>query len=253
MNRQRESTLFAWTRHATAAVDLLFPPTCLYCTAELPQVVSDVLLCGECLGELSPDNLTACGRCASPVAPSDSVKPDCPRCRGRGYHFDAAVTLAVYRGLPRDAVIRMKKPLDEPLAVAIGTLLGQRLHERLVDPRPHVVCPVPMHWLRRWTRGINGAEIFAERVSRVSGLPVAYDLLSIKRRMKKQGTLSPRERLANVRGGFRVTTGHSIDQLHVLLVDDVLTTGATASEIARTLKRAGASRVTVAVAARGVG
>jgi predicted amidophosphoribosyltransferase len=78
-------------------------------------------------------------------------------------------------------------------------------------------------------------------------------MLRCTRLLRKQGTLLPSARFSNVRGAFKITTGYDINDCHVLLVDDILTTGATASEAARVLRRGGAAIVSVAVIARGVG
>ena len=84
-------------------------------------------------------------------------------------------------------------------------------------------------------------------------LPVAGDLLRCRRKTSKQGTLSPGERAANVRGAFTVSRGYDISDATVLVVDDVMTTGATANEVARVLLRAGAKSVSIVVVARGIG
>ena len=93
----------------------------------------------------------------------------------------------------------------------------------------------------------------AESISANLRIPMAVDLLYCRRRTQKQGMLLPAERFANVRDAFAVSSSYDIANAHVLLVDDIMTTGATSSEAAKTLRRAGAARVTVAVVARGVG
>jgi predicted amidophosphoribosyltransferase len=113
--------------------------------------------------------------------------------------------------------------------------------------------PVPAHWAKRLLRGVNGPDLLVEAIGRRLSIPTATDLLVCRRRTRKQGTLLPSERFLNVRNAFAVSWGYDIGDAHVLLVDDVMTTGATAGEAARTLRRAGADRVTVAIVARGVG
>ena len=177
----------------------------------------------------------------------------CPRCRGRNYHFQEALSLGVYRGELREAILRMKHPAQEPLAMAMGRLLAARVRTWLADRPPDVLIPIPMHWTRRWVRGCNCAELLAESLSKRLGAPWTGRLLRFRRKVKKQGTLLPAERLSNMRGAMQVRAGRDITGARVLLVDDVMTTGATASEAARVLRRAGAERVFVAVVARGVG
>jgi ComF family protein len=110
-----------------------------------------------------------------------------------------------------------------------------------------------MHWMRRLVRGINNPDVLADLLSRHLDAPLATAGLVRRRNTLPQKDLSPRERRLNVRGAFRVRKGYNVKGAHVLLVDDILTTGATASEAARVLKRAGAATVGVAVLARAEG
>ena len=147
----------------------------------------------------------------------------------------------------------MKRYPHEPLTEAVGVLLGQRLAVELPAWRPDVVVPVPMHWMRRVQRGTNTARVLGGTVARELGLPMVGGVLRCRRKSRKQGMLRPGERFRNVRGAFRVSSGYDITDKRVLLVDDILTTGATASEAARMLREAGAAVIAVAVVARGTG
>jgi predicted amidophosphoribosyltransferase len=146
----------------------------------------------------------------------------------------------------------MKKATGEALTLSIGRLLGEHLSRSLTEAPTHLVA-VPSHWTRRLGRKVNGAEILLESVAEKLAARSCPKLLHCRRKTNKQGTLLPQERLANVRGAYGVSTGYVISGAKVLLIDDVMTTGATANEIAKVLRRAGAARVAVAVAARGVG
>jgi len=110
-----------------------------------------------------------------------------------------------------------------------------------------------MFWTRRLVRGTNSAEILAEVLAGQLQVPLARGMIVRCRNTLPQARLKPRERFANVRGAFRVRAGYAWDGLRVVLVDDILTTGATASEVAGVLKRAGVARVAVVVLARGTG
>ncbi|MCS7026669.1 MAG: ComF family protein [Bryobacteraceae bacterium] len=112
-----------------------------------------------------------------------------------------------------------------------------------------VIVPVPMHWWRAWRRGFNQAELLAKEVSRRAGVRMCRAVRR-KRWTPPQAGLSNRARRQNVSGLFEVTKPAEIRGLHVLLVDDVLTTGATASACASALKRAGARAVSVLTLAR---
>jgi len=110
--------------------------------------------------------------------------------------------------------------------------------------------PIPMHWWRRLRRGTFPAQLLATTVGAVVGVPVYTQLLRCRRKAKKQGTLRPTERFKNVRGTFCVSPGYDITDANVLIIDDIMTTGATVSEAARVLRQAGARAAFVAVVAR---
>lgn len=236
----------------TLGADLLLPPTCNACGAELPSLAQPPLFCDPCREAFLTLSGPVCPRCAAPLGPG-LVQDDCPRCRDRRYHFQAALTLGVYQGLLREAVIRMKQRVHEALTLSMGCLLADRAREVLADAPPDLLVPVPSYWLKRLWRGFNGPDLLVEAMGRRLGVPWADDVIACRRRTQKQGTLMPSERAANVRDAFAFNPDYDILGTHLLLVDDIMTTGSTASEAARTLRRAGAARVTVAVVARGAG
>jgi ComF family protein len=147
----------------------------------------------------------------------------------------------------------MKRPTGEGLAIAVAHLLADHTGSQLVEFEPDVVVPIPMHWTRRLVRGTNSAETLAEVLARRGRLPIARRLLVRLRKTLPQFNLHPGERVRNIRGAFRVRAGYHLDAARVLLVDDILTTGATCSEASRVLLAAGAAQTTVAVVARAEG
>lgn len=146
----------------------------------------------------------------------------------------------------------MKQSTGESLTLTMGHLLGEQVARNLINPPDHIVS-VPTHWTRRLRRNVNCSEILLESIAATIGIRGCPKLLRCRRKTSKQGTLLPHERLANVRGAYCVSAGYVINDANVLLIDDVMTTGATANEIAKILRRAGAARVEVAVVARGIG
>jgi ComF family protein len=180
------------------------------------------------------------------------VNDECAQCRGRSFRFDRAIPLGPYRNKLRDAVIRMKEPRAAALSAATGHLMSTRAREVLAADVPRLLTFSPMHWRRRISRRVNNAERLAKALSRGLGIPVHRRLVVCARQTRKQSLLSVKQRCENVRGAFRVAINFDLDGLHVGLVDDTMTTGATADEIARVLLSAGAARVTVFLAARGV-
>ena len=192
--------------------------------------------------------MPTCPYCASPVGPHADTTDCCLRCRGEHFHFDSATRLGPYAGVLRDAILRMKHAGAEALAGRLGSLWAERRREQLSTGDPQIVIPVPLHWRRRWARGYNQSDELALGVARALGLPCRRGVLRRTAHTPKQSqTASAAERKANLAGRFR--TRVRLPGARVLLVDDVLTTGATADAASVALSDAGAAQVRVAVLA----
>jgi ComF family protein len=150
-------------------------------------------------------------------------------------------------------VLACKHARYEALAADLGRQLAERMVERPFAQPPELVVPVPMFWPQRLWRGANAAESLAIAAASALRLPVARNLLVCQRFLKKQSTLRPDERRRNVRRAFRASWRYNVTGVRLLLVDDVMTTGATAQETAGVLRDAGAASVVVAAVARGMG
>jgi ComF family protein len=245
---------FAWlqTRLTSAAITaggLLFPPACLLCSEEV-QDVRGPLICLGCRERLKPKNQSFCPKCALPYPDLPNPTGDCAMCREHKLHFDAARTLGLYEYQVRQSVLQIKHAAFEPLAMQLGKLLAEKLRNEAFDPAPDVIAPVPMHWLKRLWRGTSPAENLAQTVARELRLPCISDLIRCKRFNAKQAHLPAGQRWDNVRNAYALGWGFDIRGARVLLIDDVITTGATCSAIARELKRAGAASVYAAAVAR---
>jgi predicted amidophosphoribosyltransferase len=246
--------------------DLLFPPSCASCAAELDETTGsdrDVRLCDSCLDEMEIFSEPMCVRCGSPVpgvvadeaqvATMPRKRAGCYRCGGRKLWFDETIALGHYDGRLRDIVLHMKRATGDALSLAMGRLICDKRGQRLAELRPDVVAPIPLHWRRRVVHQTNSAAVLAEVLAGKLRVPLAERLLKRSRYTVRQTDVTPSERWNNVRRAFAARAGYHLKAAHVLLVDDVLTTGATCSEAARALRQAGASRVTVAVIARALG
>jgi ComF family protein len=243
--------------------DLLFPPQCLNCAVELEEATSahrNVYLCHECLDQVEVFSGPMCGRCGAPlpmatrggeqVPIAASGEGGCYQCRGPKMRFDATIALGHYDGLLREIVLRMKDAPGDALSLAMGRLFVAERRTQLADIDVDVIAPIPSHWRRRLVHRTNSAAILAETLAANLNRPVAERLLRRRRYTKRQSEVTPSDRWKNVRSAFEVRGGYHLRAAHVLLVDDVMTTGATCSEAARALREAGAARVTVGVVAR---
>jgi ComF family protein len=174
----------------------------------------------------------------------------CVRCRDESFAFDAVLRLGPYDGVLRDAVLRLKHHSGEGLAELLGKLWLDRDVQRFRDVGPAAVVPVPLHWWRRWRRGYNQSAALARSIAAHLQIPCFPSQLRRLRNTPDQTLQSPAGRRENVRGAFRARRRPQLKGSTVLLVDDVMTTGATAHEAARALRAAGAARVVVAALAR---
>ncbi len=240
-----------WLREfRDGAIDLLFPPSCVACHVELQEAADQVALCHDCRSQLSLTAWPVCRRCGARVPKIPGAVDDCVRCRAPTIRFDQTFALGSYDGLLRDLVLQMKRDRSERFAHMFAHLIALQRRDHLETLQIDAIAAVPMHPWRRLTRGTNAAAALADGLGRRLGLEVCAGLLRRRRNTRSQLGLTPAGRFRNVRGEMRVAAGYHLDAPHVLLVDDVLTTGATCSEAARMLKRAGAARVTVVVVAR---
>ena len=192
----------------------------------------------------------ACLRCGQNVGPHSNNEEGCVVCRKVAYPFNSVIRLGSYDGRLRDAVIRMKSSSGESLAERMGRVFGECRKDRLSELRSDLVVSIPLYWRRAWWRGYNQAAAIAEQIGKCIGVPVARGCLRRVRHTPQQLQPSAAARRENVRGAFRVSRGANVVGKRILLVDDVMTTGSTAGEAARTLRDAGAAEICVAVLAR---
>ena len=239
-----------WQASAATATDLLFPPTCALCHDECESRLAGPLFCPACDAAVAISSRPSCPRCALACSDSDVAQGNCRDCRGRKLLFEAARTIAPYCGALRQAVLKSKSASFEPLAIALGQRLAESITERPFGERPDCVVPVPMHWLKRLWRGTNPAATIARALAERLKLPIASNFLICRRLLRRQAILSPAQRRQNVRGAFRASRWPNLAGKRILLVDDVMTTGATAHEASRALLAVGVAAVYVATVSR---
>ncbi len=219
-------------------LDLLFPRRCPLCDGILAE--KERLCCRECEGKLPWVRGPVCMKCGKPV--SGGEQELCGDCRVIRHSFDRGAAAFTYTGEMRQSVYRMKFENRRDYLDFYGEAMarsGARLLERW---RPEALVPVPMHWRKKRLRGYNQSELLAERVSRITGIPVDKDLLRCRKYTRSQKVLSRRERLRNLSGSFAVREAGRLPR-RVLVIDDVYTTGSTMDAVSGALKDAGISQV----------
>ena len=234
---------------AQGLADLLLPSTCPGCTGAPAGAEG---LCDRCNVELLRlVSLPYCVRCGATLGPHVPVHDEgCGACPTPLPRFVRVVRLGPYAGPLRRGVRQIKYRRDDALRRRFTALLAQAVTAQCPDETFDLIAPVPAHWQRRLMRGSDHTLRLARSLARPLGLLVSRELLRI-RPTPQQIRLSRTQRMQNVRGAFAVRRARPIVGANVLLIDDVTTTGATASEASRTLLRAGALRVTLAVIAKG--
>ena len=241
-----------WDAVGDAVDALAFPRVCPICAGDADHSA----FCPPCRLELLEAAGPACPRCAMPVGPHARLDGGCSECRGRSVGFDAAVALGPYQGPIRSLCLQLKHERNAWLARWVADLVAQASRPVLQAEiaAGAWVVPVPLHWTRRFARGYNQAEALALGLARSLNLKVHEPL---RRPLKTRAlALAGRtERARIMRGAFTVRRPDRsrLAGRTILLVDDILTSGATAGAASRALKQAGAKRVVVVVVGRAEG
>jgi len=197
-----------------------------------------------------------CGEALLAPAFMDRAEPQCGLCQRLHPPFERAVAYGGYDGGLRDLIHLLKYQQVRPAAAVLGRILAERIagFEATLPAGLIVVLPVPLHQGKRVQRGFNQSELIARAALKQLRRPERFQLLTgglVRRReTESQIGLTRHQRRENLRGAFAVSVPEQIKKRNVLLVDDVFTTGTTASECASVLRRAGANRVYVATVAR---
>jgi len=231
-------------------VDFVFPPQCSLCGAVDYVDTSGGVYCPNCVERLCPEPRNRCDRCAAEMGPYATSPNGCTHCRNRKLQFDSVVCLGMYEDTLKQAVLSAKWSFSSVRIRSLGSLLAKRqvaeTHELQIDR----VIPVPQHWRQRAVRHFNPAAIIAAEIAAQLNVPCDQHLLRRVRRTRPQKRVSVSQRFDNQADAFGLKDAHVIRGERLLIVDDVLTTGATCSEAAQLLTRAGAKSCNVAVLAR---
>jgi ComF family protein len=243
---------------AASLVGLAAPARCPACGREEsgrpgPERLPN--LCTACCDAVRPPPGERCRRCAAPAGPFIDTSEGCVYCHRERFHFDSVVRLGIYDGELRNICLRAKHPGGEETAAALAHLLWKREEQALRLVEANVIVPVPHHWSQRLRPAVPTPETIAAVLQRGLRVDLGTSILAKVRRTSKQSGLPSSRRRANLKNAFHVPRRFrsDVEGRRILLVDDVLTTGATADEASRMLRQAGASFVAVAVLARGLG
>jgi ComF family protein len=239
-----------WLRmQAAAALDVCYPRHCEGCGHAAEP--GGGYLCWGCLADAHYITDPLCARCGDPVEGLVSHAFECSWCRRTNPAFDRARSAVRFRGSMREAIHRYKYNRATHLSADLGVILAGCVRANFAGERFDAIACVPLHPVKARERTYNQARLLAGELGRHLGVPVAHRALARQRFTRTQTRLDAEERKRNVRGAFQAALPEWIDGRRWLLVDDVMTTGATVDECARVMKAAGAVSVSVVTLARG--
>ncbi|RBI84695.1 ComF family protein [Rhodosalinus halophilus] len=237
-----------WTRGLQTAVRLIYPPRCLGCGG---PVESDFGLCPACWRDTPFAGGLVCDTCGTPLPGEDPGEAvHCDDCLAHPRPWAQGRAALLYRDMGRRLVLSLKHADRSDIARPAARWIARAASAMPLGDS--LVAPVPLHWRRLVSRRFNQAALLAGPLARELGLEVAPDLLERVRRTQPLGGQDRTARAATLAGAIRVAPRHAdrVRDRPVLLIDDVMTTGATLEAAAHALARAGAGEIRMAVLAR---
>ena len=225
---------------------IVYPKTCLSCREKLAEKADDGFLCSQCRGKIRKNLPPFCVSCGRQLDKRGFAKNTCPACQKANLSFDRAYSPCAYEGVVRELIHKFKYNGREHLGEPLSRLMSEFVREYNL-PIDYVDCivPIPLHKTRLREREFNQSEILSRHLAQEFNKELVDNCIERYRHTRTQTELETHQRVSNVKNSFRVVDPQAIKDKNILLVDDVLTTGATSSEAAQALKNAGANIVLV--------
>jgi ComF family protein len=236
--------MLRWFMHGLA--DIIFPRTCLACKDKLGAISVHNLICSQCWSKVRINLPPFCHCCGRHLDKNNLTKNTCPRCLKTRLHFDRAFSPCVYTGVIKELIHSFKYNNKDYLGLTLSGLMIDFIREyNLPIDCLDLIIPIPLSKARLREREFNQARILGSHIGREFNKDVSNDALIRLRHTRTQTELDLDKRASNVKGSFSLTPKADIKGKKILLIDDVLTSGATSSEAAYVLKDAGAAIVFV--------
>ena len=231
-------------RFAKGFADIIYPALCVSCKKKLTASSIDNIICLECWRKIQKHTPPFCHRCGRRLMPPFITKHICLGCLKKELHFDRSVSACAYDGIIKKLLHDFKYNGKDYFGATLSKLMIDFIREYDV-PMDFFDCimPIPLHHTKLREREFNQSQILGSHIATTFNKKLETSSLIRHRNTKTQTELPPQERHLNVKGSFSVADKNAVKNRHILLIDDVLTTGATASEAASTLKEAGAGVV----------
>lgn len=227
-------------------IDIIYPKTCLACGNLLKNNDLDNLVCLDCWSKIKKNPPPFCLRCGRNIKDNQIQKNICPQCQRIDFSFDRALSPCVYEGILKKLIFQFKYQGKDYLGSTLGRLLIDFINDYNLELKWFdLIMPVPLHKRKLREREFNQAQIISEFLASKLNMELSINDLVRIRDTTTQTDLTERLRWINVKNSFMVKNKDKLKRKNILLIDDVLTSGATCSEAARVLKEAGAGIVFV--------
>lgn len=230
-------------------LDMLYPRNCIGCGVRAPEAFQ--FICWDCWSAATMVEPPFCSLCGDPVAGTVEHDYICYSCTAEKPSFDGARSAVRYEGVAGEALRQLKYEHALWLAPDLAEILYRCLQAEFPSLEFDQVVPVPLHHVRQRERGYNQSAVLAEELGKKLGLKASCSTLRRNRPTSTQTNLTAPQRLSNVKNAFEPRKGKRLSGKRILLVDDVMTTGATVNACAKALKTGGAASVHVLTVARG--
>lgn len=227
-------------------IDILYPKFCLICHSRVKDNDLDNLVCLNCWSKIKKNVPPFCRRCGRNIKDNPILKNICGQCQRIDFGFDRALSPCRYEGVLKELISQFKYQGKDYLGRTLSRLLIDFVREYNLELNLFdVIMPVPLHKRKLREREFNQAQILSEFLASKLNMELSKEELMRIRDTSTQTDLTDRMRWINVKDSFTVKKENNLKRKNILLIDDVLTTGATCSEAARVLKEAGAAVVFV--------
>ncbi len=234
-----------------ALLDLFYPRYCLHCNAHLNDS-QEMYLCPYCKKTISFIRNDHCIRCGTALGPhmTSTIQEGCPACKGKHFSFDTITSITRYDGVTKTLIHKFKYAKQKFVVSVLNNIVTMHTRFEETPSDIDIIVPVPLFWLKKLHRGFNQSELLSLGIQRHLLKPISRNNLCRIKNTVSQTQLSRAQRRTNIHNAFFVKNPSLFKDKKILLVDDVLTTGVTASECSKKLKESGAESVHVFVLAK---
>lgn len=233
----------------STTLDFAFPWACGLCGTGDTKLRSGAFCC-DCQQQLTRPIENSCQRCAAEVGRFVATSDGCVHCRKSRLKFDSVTCLGMYDEAMRRVILSSKWSFSAVGITALAQLFASEAGDRLKQLDVDLIVPIPQSWQKRIVRRFNSAQVVSEVLSKTINVPHDVHILRRRRNVRPQKRVPVQQRMQNQQDAFRIRDAHLLAGKRILVVDDVMTTGATCNEAVRMLRSHGAKACHVAILAR---